>query len=158
MSEKVLREIQVIETDEGFRIELKGDKEELRAIVDRLTQAGPFGGRGWGFGPFGRREHGHEHGHGPFGRHRHGPFGGHHHGPSEFFFERHFEPSEETPREDFRFEKRKLREAARQMRRFGGRWEARWGYDLGPWWDDDDAPPPPTTPGVEPTGEPPADV
>src|SRR5690606_17079712 len=24
-------------------------------------------------------------------------------------------------------------------RGFGGRWEARWGYDLGPWWDADDS-------------------
>lgn len=153
MSEKVLREIQVIETDEGFRIELKGDKEELRAIVDRLTHAGPFGGRGWGFGPFGRHghEHGHEHGHGPFGHHHHG-------GPGEFFFGRDFEPPQEDLREALRSEKHKLREAARRMRRFGGRWEARWGYDLGPWWDDDAPPTPPTTPGVEPTGEPPADL
>lgn len=79
MSEKVVQAIEIIETDDGFRIELKGDKEELGRLI--------FGGehdprehfarhyarhferelrRGMrrGFGPFGhhpdpRGEHGH---------------------------------------------------------------------------------------------------
>lgn len=67
MAEKVIGEIRFIETDDGFRVEVKGDKERLRQM-------------GWspgmGFGPgkrFWRKKwHGGRHGHG----HRHG-----HHGP-----------------------------------------------------------------------------
>ncbi len=44
MEEKVIREFQVIETEEGYRIEMKGDKEALRRML--------FGGRGRGFGAF----------------------------------------------------------------------------------------------------------
>lgn len=32
MSEKVLQEIRFIETNDGFRIEAKGDKEQLKAM------------------------------------------------------------------------------------------------------------------------------
>ena len=32
MSEKVLHEVRFIETDDGFRIEVKGDKEKIRQM------------------------------------------------------------------------------------------------------------------------------
>jgi hypothetical protein len=48
MAEKILHEVRFIETDDGFRIEYKGDKERMRKM---------------GFGP-GMR----------FGRHGHGPW------------------------------------------------------------------------------------
>jgi hypothetical protein len=62
MSEKLLHEIRIVETDDGFRIEIKGDKERLKAMLDK--GAFPFG--------FGRMEGGH------------GPF--HHRGPRGFGF------------------------------------------------------------------------
>ncbi|MBN1200726.1 MAG: hypothetical protein JXJ20_02605 [Anaerolineae bacterium] len=34
--EEVIREFRIIETDDGFRIEIKGDKEELRDFVMSL--------------------------------------------------------------------------------------------------------------------------
>ena len=57
MSEKVIHEIRIVETEDGFRIEIKGDKERLLEM-----------GIGKGMFPFG------------FGRMGHGPFGSHHHG------------------------------------------------------------------------------
>jgi hypothetical protein len=147
MSEKVIREFKVIETDEGFRIEINGDKEQLRGLIDGIS--GQFGGRGWGFSPFGG------HGHGPFGGrgHGHGPFAQHLHEHGPFGHPVPPAPGEGEP-EDFHFGPRKLHEAAKRMRRFGGRWEARWGYDLGPWWDEGAAP----SEGMTPTGDPSADV
>ena len=47
--EKVIREFRIIETDDGYRIEIKGDKEKLKRFM------GGFGGR-----------HGRRHRHGPF--------------------------------------------------------------------------------------------
>jgi len=56
--EKVIREFRVIETDDGYRIEIKGDKEKLKAFMHgfgdkkhsrrhrRRRWGGPFG-----FGP-----------------------------------------------------------------------------------------------------------
>jgi len=38
--EKVIQEWKVIETDDGFRIEIKGDKEAMRAWVQRLGRYG----------------------------------------------------------------------------------------------------------------------
>ena len=69
MSEKVLHEVRFIETDDGFRIEVKGDKEKIRQMG--------FGPGMMGFGPGMRhkrhRGHGrHRHHH---GMHRHGPKG-----------------------------------------------------------------------------------
>ncbi len=32
MAEKIIHEVQVIETDAGYRIEIKGDKEQLRKM------------------------------------------------------------------------------------------------------------------------------
>jgi hypothetical protein len=49
--EKVINEFRVIETDDGYRIEIKGDKERLKRMFS--------GGKHWrkkyrrGFGPFG---------------------------------------------------------------------------------------------------------
>lgn len=69
MGEKLIHEIRIVETEDGFRIEIKGDKERLRQM-----------GFGRGFGmPFGPgpmmfrhlRRHA-PHGF-PFGRH-HGPW------------------------------------------------------------------------------------
>lgn len=72
--EKVIQEFRIIETDDGFRIEIKGDKDQLREWVMHLDprnwmhrppRFGPWdgpwnwkGGRGKGrhemrFGPFG---------------------------------------------------------------------------------------------------------
>jgi hypothetical protein len=72
MGEKILGEIRFIETEDGFRLEFKGDKERFRK---RGFGPGWFGS---GFGP------GPEFGHGPHGRHqgwhrgpwKHGHFGG----------------------------------------------------------------------------------
>jgi len=69
--EKIIQEFRIIETDDGFRIEIKGDKEQLREFVMSLDprhwmRRGPFGppppwgrrgkhgrGHGFGFGPMG---------------------------------------------------------------------------------------------------------
>jgi hypothetical protein len=48
--EKVINEFRVIETDDGFRIEIKGDKEAIRRMLRGFGPHG-FGGAG---GPFGR--------------------------------------------------------------------------------------------------------
>ena len=72
--EKVLHEVRIIETEDGFRIEIKGDKERLKEM---LSHGGPFGamqGRfGRGFGPWQHGQRGH---HGPFGWGHRGPWGG----------------------------------------------------------------------------------
>jgi hypothetical protein len=68
--EKVIQEFRIIETDDGFRIEIKGDKEQLREWVMRLDPrhwGGPGPGMRFAFGPHGMR-------HGRRG-HRFGPFG-----------------------------------------------------------------------------------
>lgn len=75
MEEKVIHEVRVIETEDGFRIEIKGDKEQIKAFMQRRG----FFGQGMGpGGPFGfMRQHGPRghHGHrGPWGRG--GPFRG----------------------------------------------------------------------------------
>ncbi|MCB0007517.1 MAG: hypothetical protein KDE04_13725 [Anaerolineales bacterium] len=75
--EKIIQEYKVIETEDGYRIEIKGDKEALRrlGLPDRLPFAGDgmrfrhWGKRRWRQGPHGR---GHEHrGHEGAGRHDH---------------------------------------------------------------------------------------
>jgi len=55
--ENVITEIRVIETEDGFRIEVKGDKEKLRPFFSgaggpEAWHRGPWrGGKGrWGFG------------------------------------------------------------------------------------------------------------
>ncbi len=75
MDEKVIREFRIIETEDGFRIEIKGDKDQLRDFVMNLDPRGwmhgqfPFGGPR---GPFGPGHHGK---HGRHGKPGFGPFG-----------------------------------------------------------------------------------
>ncbi len=53
--EKLIQEFRVIETDDGFRIELKGDKERMRSFVTRMDPRRRSGGRAaWGHGHRGR--------------------------------------------------------------------------------------------------------
>ena len=49
--EKVIQEFRVIETEDGFRIEIKGDKEKMKEFLK--GHRGPRGFRGRGRGPFG---------------------------------------------------------------------------------------------------------
>ena len=73
MEEKVLFELRVIETEDGYRIEVKGDKERLKqeGMENFMPHfghrfRGPFGGqRGFFMGRFGGRSH---HGHHGWGR------------------------------------------------------------------------------------------
>jgi hypothetical protein len=130
MSEKVIQSFEIIETDEGFRIEMKGDKEMLRQML--FQQGRPFFGgmpfgRGRGFG-----------GHNPFGHH--GRHEHHHHGhphEGDETFEMEVEPLPEHLRDH-------LRDQLFFRRRFGGRlrdWKfKRGGYDMGPWWDESPSP------------------
>ena len=51
--EKIINEFRVIETDDGYRIEIKGDKEAMKAF---MGGSGPWHRghrRGWKGGPFG---------------------------------------------------------------------------------------------------------
>jgi hypothetical protein len=48
--EKVINEFRIIETDDGFRIEIKGDKEAIRQMLHGFGAGFPFG-RGFRFGP-----------------------------------------------------------------------------------------------------------
>lgn len=72
MDEKILGEIRFIETEDGFRMEIKGDKEKLRKMG--FGSGWPGGGFGPGpefnRGPHGRRRDWHR---GPW---KHGHFGG----------------------------------------------------------------------------------
>lgn len=76
MNEEVTHEIRIIETEDGFRIELKGDKEELRRLIfDR-------GGFAWGKrfrrhvrGHWGRHERHHHEDRQPRKRHGRRPHG-----------------------------------------------------------------------------------
>lgn len=62
--EKIISEWRVVETDDGFRIEIKGDKEALRGWLKHCRHHGPMHGgpmhegpmhwaRGMRFGPWG---------------------------------------------------------------------------------------------------------
>ena len=55
MGEKIIHEVKIVETDDGFRVEVKGDKERMRKMFDH----------GMGFGPGMRFKHRHMHHHGP---------------------------------------------------------------------------------------------
>lgn len=73
MADKVLHEMRFIETDDGFRIEIKGDKEQLRkmGIGPEMFSRRMFGGgRGRGRGEGKRHGRGERHGH-----HKHGKRG-----------------------------------------------------------------------------------
>ncbi len=48
--EKLIDEIEIIETDAGFRIEIKGDKEAIRQMLHNFEAGGPFG-HGFHFSP-----------------------------------------------------------------------------------------------------------
>jgi hypothetical protein len=56
--EKVIQEFRIIETEDGFRIEIKGDKERLREFVMNLDprhwMRGPHPGGPWHGGKHGR--------------------------------------------------------------------------------------------------------
>ena len=78
--EEIIHEYKVVETEDGFRIEIKGDKERIREMLKRFPfgmgmPGKPFGRRGRGFGP---GDHGPRawkfrgrHGRGRRGRHGH---------------------------------------------------------------------------------------
>jgi hypothetical protein len=56
--EKIINEFRVIETDDGFRIEIKGDKEKMKDFMHGFGyhRRSDFRGghrRGYGWGPFG---------------------------------------------------------------------------------------------------------
>ncbi len=54
--EKVVNELRVIETDDGYRIEIKGDKEKIKAFMSdfgKHRRRHHPGGRHWGAFPFG---------------------------------------------------------------------------------------------------------
>ena len=71
--EKILQEFRIIETDDGFRIEIRGDKEQLREFVLSLAPR-----RGWGAGRLHKHGRGHHEHH---GHHHHDDEHGHgHHG------------------------------------------------------------------------------
>jgi hypothetical protein len=57
--EKIINEFKVVELDDGFRIEIKGDKEAIRQMLKGFGPWNCFGGKGpfgrgfhFGFGPF----------------------------------------------------------------------------------------------------------
>jgi len=53
MAEKLIHEYKLIETEDGYRIEIKGDKEQIKRWMEG---GGRHRGRGWrsrGYGPFG---------------------------------------------------------------------------------------------------------
>jgi hypothetical protein len=52
MAEKVIHEYRLIETDEGYRIEITGDKEQINKWMKGGRRRGPMGWRGGGFGPY----------------------------------------------------------------------------------------------------------
>ena len=52
--ERVIHSFQIIETDDGYRIEIKGDKKRLKKVLRGFRR--PFGKKGpfshsWAFGP-----------------------------------------------------------------------------------------------------------
>jgi len=71
MADKVISEFKVVETDDGYRIEIKGDKEKMKQWMEHRGGMGRHGGFGFGPGRFMRHFFGMRH-HGPWGR---GPWG-----------------------------------------------------------------------------------
>ncbi len=57
MAEKVIHEVRVIETDDGFRIEVKGDKERMRKLGLEPRKRKDFWPRRRGGKRCGRRGH-----------------------------------------------------------------------------------------------------
>lgn len=83
MAEKVIHEYRIIETDDGFRIEIKGDKERIRKWIE------------------GRPRHRHKR----WRKRAYGPFPPDmmfmrgHHGPEDFTFEMGEEEQEEASKD-----------------------------------------------------------
>jgi hypothetical protein len=84
MTDKRIREVNIKETEDGYTIELKGDKDVLHDLIFSSRLFGGFGRRGRGR----RREH---------GRHRHGKRG-EHRGPRRRFDLGPWFESEESPK------------------------------------------------------------
>jgi hypothetical protein len=54
MTEKIIHEVRFVETDDGFRIEVKGDKERMREMKEHMYDMGRMRHRRHfhgGFGP-----------------------------------------------------------------------------------------------------------
>jgi hypothetical protein len=50
--EKIINEVKIIETEDGFRIEIKGDKEAIREMLRNFGSGFPIGhGLPFDFGP-----------------------------------------------------------------------------------------------------------
>lgn len=71
--EKVISEVKMIETDDGYRIEIKGDKEQIKATMKGFHRHRKRGRRGFpgmgglcGHGGFGMHPMMMESGHGPW--------------------------------------------------------------------------------------------
>jgi hypothetical protein len=65
--DKVISEWRIVETDDGYRIEIKGDKARLREWIEHLRSRGPLHHMGrMPFGPWGMMS-----GCGPRGRWHH---------------------------------------------------------------------------------------
>ncbi len=69
MTEKVIHEVRFIETEDGFRVEVTGDKERIRQIGfgPGMMGCGPGMHRHRRHGRHGRRMHRHGHGFAPWG-------------------------------------------------------------------------------------------
>ena len=66
--EKIIHEVKVVETDDGYRIEIRGNKARLKEMFEHM----PFGkGMPFGFGMFGPRHRGWGWGRGWKGGRRH---------------------------------------------------------------------------------------
>lgn len=62
MADKVIHEVKFIETDDGYRVEIKGDKEQLKKMFEKGRGFGPMGffahkmrHASWGHGPWGHK-------------------------------------------------------------------------------------------------------
>ncbi len=53
MAEKVIHEYRLIETDDGYRIEIKGDKEKIKKWLEGGPRHRMRRWMGKGFGPYG---------------------------------------------------------------------------------------------------------
>ena len=53
MAEKVIHEYKLIETDDGYRIEIKGDKDQIKKWMEGGSRHRRRGWRSRGYGPFG---------------------------------------------------------------------------------------------------------
>ncbi|MDX1412004.1 MAG: hypothetical protein R3351_07585 [Nitrospirales bacterium] len=76
MADKVIHEVRFVETDDGFRIEVKGDKERMRQMgwdSERMAEMGAqFMGSPFGWGPAMRQWRRMWQGESPGGKHAYG--------------------------------------------------------------------------------------